>query len=132
MVQQEHLCWGTELAWLTPPVPGAKDISVQLEWFWLLASVYMRWSLFPPSIFHWSICIIHLALDSSIAKDRFQPFNFWILATDLFFLLGFAFHRSITPDSLAISKCLVEERKKKTIKVRTVSLIYSKLIKKCQ
>lgn len=31
VVQQEHLCGGTELAWLTPPVPGAKDISVQLE-----------------------------------------------------------------------------------------------------
>lgn len=22
---------GTELAWLTPPVPGAKEISIQLE-----------------------------------------------------------------------------------------------------
>lgn len=45
VVEQEHLCWETELAWLTPPGPGAREISVQLEKFWLLAFVCIRFSL---------------------------------------------------------------------------------------
>lgn len=45
VVQQEHLCWETELVWLTPPGPGAREISVQFEKFWLLAFLCIRFSL---------------------------------------------------------------------------------------
>lgn len=45
VVQQEHLCWGAELAWLIPLVPGARKFQYSLSN--LTASICIYQIIFP-------------------------------------------------------------------------------------